>query len=91
MKQVVCTDLTLIPLTEENKLPSTLSSALRRDVTQKGAMKILHDTHQEVRAKIINLDLLEHADDDYAEFVQGEEGEEEEEDNQEQNELDQQG
>jgi hypothetical protein len=80
MKQVVGTNVSLLPIAEGNMLPLILPTAVCREATIKGAMHLLNKVHLELQAKIVNLDLLEHADPEYAKFVGGEDQSSKEED-----------
>jgi hypothetical protein len=91
MKNVLSADVNLLPISAEN-IPRGLGKKAKEDAIKDGAMrKISEEENAHLRHRIATLDLLEHADDEYAEFVGGDqEGEEEEENDadQEQDELD---
>jgi hypothetical protein len=80
MKQVVGTNVSLLPIAEGNMLPLILPTAVRREATSKGAIYLLNKVHLELQAKIVNLDVLKHANPEYAEFVGGEDQSSKEED-----------
>jgi hypothetical protein len=77
MKYVLSSDLDLLPISQTNKLPNTCN---KQSATTGGAQRISDEQHAELRAKIVNLDLLEYADPDgFGGDEEGNEGGEEEE------------
>ena len=67
-------------------LPLIRPTAVRREATSKGAMRLPNEVRLELQAKIVNLDLLDHTDSEYAEFAGGEDQNSMEEDENDDNE-----
>jgi hypothetical protein len=70
MKQVVGRNVSLLPIAEGNMLPLILPKAVCREATSKGAMPLLNEVQLELQAKIVNLDLINHTDPEYAAFLE---------------------
>ncbi len=86
MKNVLSADVTILPFSAEN-IPRGLSRKAREEAECQGAMRVSEKENEQLRHRITNLDLLDHDDPEYAEFV-GDEEEDGDEDDVEEQEAD---
>ena len=85
MKNVLSADVTLVPFSAEN-IPRGLSRKGREEAERQGAMRVTEKENEQLRHRITNLDLLDHDDPEYAEFVGDEEEDGDDDDVEEQEE-----
>jgi hypothetical protein len=68
MKNVLSADVNLLPFSVEN-IPRGFSRKTGEEVEYQGVMQVTQEENEQMRHTITNLDLLDHDDPDYAEFV----------------------